>query len=237
MLVAETIETPESLNNNKYYSAEAILEMVDVTGPVNLNPSKAAPPNCNIINSTVLNCPYQFYPRDSKTACLTFNDLLKNNPIRETEKIIGNKVDNEYFFNFGFPGQNGSTIGSVNAREFIFATVPMLTQPDEINTLCDEGQCRREGMCACTYTQKIPSDKLIQMVFTNIGNGSGWSHPIHLHGHTFNVIKMGLGSYTPDTGILVAPNQDIICTDGRKFCSTMRWKDSSRNNGNVTGMN
>ncbi|KAH3874207.1 hypothetical protein DPMN_037449 [Dreissena polymorpha] len=113
----------------------------------------------------------------------------------------------------------------------------MLTQLDEINTLCDEAQCRRDGMCACTFTQKIPSDKLIQMVFTNIGNGSGWSHPIHLHGHTFNVIKMGLGSYTPDTGILVAPNQDIICTDGRKFCSTMRWKDSSRNNGNVTGMN
>ncbi|KAH3726237.1 uncharacterized protein LOC127852960 isoform X2 [Dreissena polymorpha] len=237
MLVAETIETPESLNNNKYHAAEAILEMVDVTGPVNLNPSKAAPPNCNIINCTVLNCPYQFYPRNSKTTCLTFNDLLNNDPIRETDKIIGNKVDNEYFFNFGFPGQNGNTPGSVNAREFIFPSVPMLTQSDEISTLCDEGKCRREWMCACSYTQNIPSDKLIQMVFTNIGNGAGWSHPIHLHGHSFYVMKMGLGTYNPDKGDLIAQNQDIICTDGREFCSTMRWRDSSWDNGNVTGMN
>ncbi|KAH3739955.1 hypothetical protein DPMN_046647 [Dreissena polymorpha] len=119
--------------------------MLDVTGPVNLNPAKAAAPNCNIINCTVLNCPYQFYPRDSKTTCLTFNDLLNNDPIRETDKIVGNKVDNEYFFNFGFPGQNGNTPGSVNAREFIFPSVPMLTQSDEISTLCDEGNAGGNG--------------------------------------------------------------------------------------------
>ncbi|KAH3739956.1 hypothetical protein DPMN_046648 [Dreissena polymorpha] len=48
---------------------------------------------------------------------------------------------------------------------------------------------------------------------------------------------MGLGTYNPDKGDLIAQNQDIICTDGRNFCRTMRWKDASWDNGNVTGMN
>ncbi|XP_052239186.1 uncharacterized protein LOC127850289 isoform X14 [Dreissena polymorpha] len=92
-------------------------------------------------------------------------------------------------------------------------------------------------MCQCTYIHKIPSNKLIQMVFTNIGIGAGWSHPIYLHGHSFYVMKMGLGSYNPSNGLLVAPTTDIVCTDKFEFCSTMRWNDASWDTGNVPGMN
>ncbi|KAH3735401.1 uncharacterized protein LOC127850288 isoform X2 [Dreissena polymorpha] len=235
MFVAETIETRAS--HDKYHAAEAILEIVDYNAATDLFPNKASDVNCNYINCTILNCPYQYESPTTLTKCITFNDIKNNDPIREPDKVLGNRVDNEYFFNFGFPGRNGNTPGSVNAREFVFPSVSMLTQPNEVTTGCDEAKCSRDGMCECTYTQKIPSNKLIQMVFSNIGNGAGWSHPIHLHGHSFYVMKMGLGSYNRLNGYLVGPNTDINCTDSFGYCSTMRWNNESWNDGNIPGMN
>ncbi|CAL1527060.1 unnamed protein product, partial [Lymnaea stagnalis] len=33
-----------------------------------------------------------------------------------------------------------------------------------------------------------------------MGNGKGWAHPIHMHGHSFHVVKMGYPTYDPETG-------------------------------------
>jgi FtsP/CotA-like multicopper oxidase with cupredoxin domain len=76
---------------------------------------------------------------------------------------------------------------------------------------------------------------------TNIGNGSGWSHPIHLHGHSFYVMKMGFASYN-ETSAKLIPNmgqdqQDIKCPDDNDFCSTAQWKNASWSNGNHPSLN
>ncbi|KAH3735422.1 hypothetical protein DPMN_041950 [Dreissena polymorpha] len=150
MFVAETIETRES--HGKYHAAEAILEMVDYKlYATNLNPSKASDVNCYNFNCTVLNCPPQYEAPTTLATCITFSDIKNNDPIREKEKILGNRVDNEYCFNFGFPGRNGTTPGSVNAREFIFPSVPILTQPNEETTGCNEAQCSRD-VCVNAHT-------------------------------------------------------------------------------------
>ncbi|XP_052803582.1 uncharacterized protein LOC128233774 [Mya arenaria] len=236
MFVAETIETSESLNFAKYHAAEAILEMVDVPGEVLLNPPKAQEEDCSRLGCLVFNCPYQFYPARTNTTCANYNDIKNDDPIREPNKILGGTVDEEYFFNFAFPGPPGNTPGSVNGREFVFPTVNLLTQPTELTTSCNDEECIRKGLCTCTYTHKIPPNKLIQMVFMNLGNGSGWSHPIHLHGHSFYVMKMGLGTYNSTTAVLQHNNRDILCNDPFGYCSQAGWANPRWAKGNIPGL-
>ncbi len=55
------------------------------------------------------------------------------------------------------------------------------------------------------------SDETITMIMANIGSGKGWSHPIHLHGHYFWVLKMGYAQYDEVTAKIVGDNLDINC--------------------------
>ncbi|WAR25857.1 LAC25-like protein, partial [Mya arenaria] len=89
----------------------------------------------------------------------------------------------------------------------------------------------------CTYIVELPKDKVIQLIFTNLGTGSGWSHPVHLHGHTFFVMKMGFGTYDETNGRLINDTTDIMCTDLNNFCTDLRWTDSSWTGGNIPDLN
>jgi hypothetical protein len=191
LLIAETIETRAS--HGKYHAAEAIIFVDNAPGSVDLAPPNNKDKTCLVESKCkTFNCPYGYTGTDINN-CLNFNDVKNTDPYRDPSKVQGNKVDNEYFFKFAFPGFPGNTPGSVNAREFIPPTSPLLTQPNGLTTRCNEKMCREKGVCSCTYIQDIPGNKLIQMTFMNIGNGSGWSHPVHLHGHSFFVMKMGFG--------------------------------------------
>ena len=193
LLIAETLETSASLGGNKYHAAEAVIEFLEHQGTRNNNPPNSQVENCTQNNKCqTFNCPFGNYGSTVRT-CLNFNNATNNDPIREPQPVLGDTVDEEYFFNFAFPGTPGNTPGSVNGRQFIFPTSSMLTEPGNVGTACNESFCNRNGICECTYTQQIGSNKLIQMTFLNLGVGSGWSHPVHLHGHSFYVMKMGLG--------------------------------------------
>ncbi len=48
--------------------------------------------------------------------------------------------------------------------------------------------------------QDFPFNKTIELVFTNMG-GSGFSmHPVHLHGNSFHVMKIGYPPFDEATG-------------------------------------
>ena len=182
----------------------------------------------------VFNCPYLYYPPKERS-CLTFDDVKNDDPIRNPKSILGNGPVLEKFFNFGFPGVPGNTPGSVNGRQLVFPTSTYLTNPNSLERPCEQ-ICNNTDICECTYVEKIEPDRVVQFVFTNIGNGSGWSHPIHLHGHSFYVMKMGFGSYDQASGILLTQTNDVNCTDRNNYCTTMGWTNSSWYNGNVPGM-
>ncbi|VDH93931.1 Hypothetical predicted protein [Mytilus galloprovincialis] len=148
----------------------------------------------------------------------------------------------ERFYNFAFPGENGYTPGSVNGHQFLPPTVAAYAEWNMVEQNC--GDCSDSSICECTYYDIIDNgntDQVYQFVMTNIGNGAGWSHPIHLHGHSFYVMKMGFASYSQDDGKLIAnrgqDQQDIICNDGKNFCNNAQWRNSTWSNGNHPTLN
>ena len=98
-----------------------------------------------------------------------------------------------------------------------------LYQPhDDAIVPCDEADC---PLCWCTHILTLPFNKTVQMVFYNLALSSvPYHHPLHIHGHTFGIMKMGFPEYDSNTGIQTKTNEDIECLD-EVFCIPGKWKD------------
>lgn len=194
--------------------------------PITYTLRKALPNECSLDKPCrVFNCPYLYYPKNLNRICLTWNNVTTIDPNSNIVEVRGQAI--EKFFNFAFPGDPPYTPGSVNGREFLPPTVAAYAEWDKMEQNC--GKCSDKSICQCTYYETIEKDKVYQFVLTNIGNGAGWSHPIHLHGHSFYVMRMGFSSYNSESGKLL-PNlgqdqQDIVCNDGKNFCNAAQWRD------------
>lgn len=195
--------------------------------------------NCTSDNPcSVLNCPFTYYPSPN-TICRTFDELqsaVLNDPAPPVE---AGKFE-EYFLNFAFPGIK-SYPGSVNGRTFDTPDVNPLLQPAEWHSPCLAPECGDDRHCKCTFALNIGRGDTVQMVWMNMGRGKGWSHPIHLHGHSFYVLKMGYGRYNESDGKIMGDNLDVDCRGHpdreQSFCNDATWSDQSWLNGNVPGLN
>lgn len=186
----------------------------------------------------VINCPFSFYPKHEFTQCILI-DQLKSISSNDPAPAVEEGKFKEYFLNFAFPG----TItfpGSINGISLELPTVSGLTQPHEISNTCDKVDCGEQRLCSCTNSLSLQHGDTVQMVFLNMGKGLGWSHPIHMHGHSFYVLKMGYATYNETTGNFIAQNPDIDCKGGvppnESFCNAASWKDPAWLNGNVPGL-
>ncbi|KAK6176485.1 hypothetical protein SNE40_014765 [Patella caerulea] len=184
----------------------------------------------------VVNCPFLFYPTQSNTQCVTF-DQLKSKAIDPAPPgPIGEKE--EYFLNFAFPGISWKP-GAVNGRTFKKPPVSALTQPQEIGLKCKD-DCGDEKVCQCPYSLDLENGKVYQMIFLNMGAGKGFAHPIHMHGYSFYVLKMGYARYNATNGKIIGDNLDINCRGNAdrelSFCNEATWANSSWLGGNVPGI-
>ncbi|XP_062608275.1 uncharacterized protein LOC134270113 [Saccostrea cucullata] len=186
----------------------------------------------------VLNCPFTYFPQNEHTECIRFDTLRSTATDDPAPPFVEGKFK-EYFLNYAFPGTDRFP-GSVNGRSLVAPTVSGISQPKEITRSCDEAGCGEQKLCSCSYSLDLDHGDTIQMVLLNMGVGRGWAHPVHMHGHSFYVLKMGYPDYNQTTGQFIADNADINCRGGvpanKSFCNEATWSDQSWLNGNVPGL-
>uniref|UniRef100_A0A2C9KLA6 Plastocyanin-like domain-containing protein n=1 Tax=Biomphalaria glabrata TaxID=6526 RepID=A0A2C9KLA6_BIOGL len=73
-----------------------------------------------------------------------------------------------------------------------------------------------------------------------MGQGKGWAHPMHLHGHSFHVLKIGYPEYDTITGKIIEDNVDIDCRGNshrdQSFCNAAAWTNRSWGGNNIPGL-
>lgn len=239
------IRTVSMEANVKNHNEEAILSY---DGASDAEPTTTRQKCETTSRCIVINCPFKYFPEYYNMDCVLVSSLTS--PDNSDPAPVFTEGDSEeHFLNFAFPGKN-VTPGAINGRKFEFPGVNSLTQPDEIDNYdCDKHNCGHDKVCYCHYQLKIPHKKTIQMVWMNLGTGAGWAHPMHLHGHSFYVLKMGYPPQNATDGSLMNVtdkdnklfNKDIDCrrdqNPGYEFCNEARWMNQSWNGGKIPGLN
>uniref|UniRef100_A0A0B7AYM5 Plastocyanin-like domain-containing protein n=2 Tax=Arion vulgaris TaxID=1028688 RepID=A0A0B7AYM5_9EUPU len=219
----------QTLQREHNHTAEAILRYAGA--PLNQDPTSSKQ-NCTISSPcVVLNCPFSVYPADSNTYCYNYDKIRSLKPVN-LQKPPGRNI-REFFLNFAFPGTT-ETPGSTNGKSFVNQDYAILSKSQKPRLTCSRNDCGDDKVCHCPYDVSYDNGDLIQFVFLNMGSGKGWDHPIHMHGHSFQVVKVGFPSYNETTGTFIEDNNDIDC--GFQFCNNAKWSNNTWNNDNVPGL-
>ncbi|XP_074657288.1 uncharacterized protein LOC141910494 [Tubulanus polymorphus] len=178
--------------------------------------SKCVVYNCDVPDYAV---PFQ--------ECITFDRMRSTNvppvPGRHHGRI------RESFFNFGF--KQGPR---VNGVRYQMPVSPILTQPGEAQENPCYTPCRSYNVCECTYNHHMKLGEIQQFILLSKGTGLS-SHPIHMHGHHFSVVKVGLPKLN-STGQFAGENDDIVC-DEDNYCNRPRWRNPKWGGNNIPGLN
>ena len=176
-----------------------------------------------------VNCPFKAYHSSYNTRCVNVNDLRMLYPTPANQVPSGTLdsscTDCELFFNIG------SDTDNINGRNMALSPFPLQTQKDDIdpNEFCDVSKPCAEGDgedCPCVHVRQLTKfNTTIRFVLSSVGNevteGDGSTHPIHLHGHHFQVVDIGYGSYFANNGTFRARSTEVVCDDDR--CSSPSW--------------
>ena len=216
-IVAETLEDQDLGDPNFYnrignHKAEAILHYESASRTFSVSDSSSTW-SCLAQSCLHVNCPYE--PVDPNIECINvdkFRDVFNttiNNPQNPTM----------LFYDFGFDGEISTSGSSVDGINFRFPSD--LPDSDAFRKdVCPGRGCDHNATthCACTHVidiSEVKIDEAVDLVITNSPgtkppNNPESSHPVHLHGHSFYVVKVGYPEYHPN-GTYKSPNQDIEC--------------------------
>lgn len=222
----------KTLEKKRHSEAEAILRY---DGADDVEPTTQRGVCSEYDPCRVLNCPFSSFGFEKGIECIPFDHLKSDREDDPAPPYVPGRFQ-EHFLNFGFPGKQPS----VNGNVFKMPGVSALTQAHKVDNQCSS-MCEKGNECKCTFSLQIRHGNTVQLVLSNLGLGAGWFHPIHMHGHSFHVIKMGYANFDEKYGFLEEQNKDIDCSGGKKrsndysSCKNATWRDQSWLNGNIPG--
>lgn len=102
-----------------------------------------------------------------------------------------------------------------------YPTFPLLTQPEDIDEsmFCDESSTVGQHCfdnkfltaCRCVHRLKVKLNSVVELIAVNVDDQI--AHPIHLHGHKFHILDMGVYDKKPDPGLIRNGGVPNITTD------------------------
>ena len=192
---------------------------------------------------TAINCPFKEFPQGLNIQCIHLNDLKSLLP--SSESMLPNIEEAETtFLNFGFAGD--SLTSAVNGRNFILPSTPYQTYHGRYdydmqynNQVCEK-KCpistTTTNCPPCIHSIQIATNKQysdgeeaesVMMILSSLGregkNLDDFSHPVHLHGHSFYVVHVEHGSY--ENGFFRSNTRDIRCNN--TYCSSPNWANKT----------
>ena len=176
-----------------------------------------------------VNCPFQNYLPVYNITCINVHELRLFNPIPPGE-LPSASYDVQYFLNFAFETEHRTS--TINGRSFIPYKISPQIEPERVDasTLCNLTDTCFPNGCFCTHQIDIPYNKTIRFVFSTAGlqiDRRRFTHPIHFHGHFFNMVAIGYGTYNETTGEGIKPTEEIVCEEGstKTFCIKPTWRN------------
>ena len=180
---------------------------------------------------TMINCPWKIDEEKYNLCCRYVDHLKLLLPSNDTilPKVTPHE---EIFFQFASEGVGG--LSSVNGRRSTFPSVPPgmisncteyehLQRAEFCERLDDHDMCNDVSQspfspeCSCVHVRDLDYDQTYQMVYTIAGPRGTFSHPVHMHGHSFWVLKIGLPPIDSTTGFADCFSTDIVCNNTHKF--------------------
>ena len=166
----------------------------------------------------VFNCASRSYPEADHRVCMSLAEAHGSQETKLTKQYLYglnvDKPDKEIFMSY---------LVKVNGKRYISPIAPFSQKVENQTTSCDNADC--DQLCKCTNIVKVKHNEIIQFVFNYYNTNPHYipAHPIHLHGTSFAVLKMGFPRLDNVTGKLIDNKPDIICDD-EKICSTSSWR-------------
>ena len=236
---AHTLELEFSRNGNAPFAllpheAIAILHYSrsEPPSPLDYEGISSFPKNCSESSQcTAVNCPFQNFHPSYNIDCVNVYELKLLYPTPDSE-LPSSQVDNELIFNFAF--ENAQRTSTINGRNFIFPSASLQTQTEEFDRDREKIACNLddtcENGCHCLHIYDIPYKKTVRFVISTVGETMSrrrFSHPVHLHGHSFHVVATGYGTYNETSGEISDSTDDLVCSNGsnRSFCVKPKWND------------
>ena len=164
----------------------------------------------------ILNCPFTTLPKELNSTCIGLDDIHSLDAGGFTQATGSDSDVVELFLNVGFNW--GS---SINGKKFIGPSAPFYQ--DDANLISCEKECTdRDKGCTCTHIARVPLNRTIQMIISNLDTQLYQAHHrMHLHGHSFAVVKIGYPTFNTSTGHFDGTNTDIVCENN--ICKSPRW--------------
>ncbi|WAR04554.1 LAC1-like protein [Mya arenaria] len=224
----------ETLRNYRKIPGYGVLRY---NGAPNAEPSTKKRQCTNADPCVVLNCPFASHTGWECHSVDTMK-IPKNEVAPVPTSHDGPFKD--FFLNFGWMYlNNGEAAGHINGIQNKLPSVSALTQPREVIPCQRNDGCGPEEKCTCTHVIDVKHNDIVQLTLLNIGDFPIIHSPVHLHGNSFRVLKVGYRP-TDESFIKKGDNKDIHCNvpanKTRALCNSVSWTDLTWRHGNIPGI-